>query len=255
MRTIGYAFLLAVFVVTGTAFAQKLTIYTEEVAPYNFTEGNKIVGVSTEVVEAVMNKAGLDYEMVSYPWARTYKLAAERPNSLIFSISRRPKRETTFKWIGVIVPSRHSVFALKSRTDIKIENIDDLRKYTIGTTLGDARETYLLENGFKISDLQRVAGENANVQNYQKLKLGRIHLWPMSEANAYDTVRKSGDDADRQIRKVFLFEAMSKEGYYVASSLQTSDDIVKTIRETLEKFKKTTEYQQILEKWDLDAWL
>lgn len=58
MRTIGYAFLLAVFVVTGTAFAQKLTIYTEEVAPYNFTEANKIVGVSTEVVEAVMNKAG-----------------------------------------------------------------------------------------------------------------------------------------------------------------------------------------------------
>lgn len=255
MRTIGYAFLLAVFVVTGTAFAQKLTIYTEEVAPYNFTEGNKIVGVSTEVVEAVMNKAGLDHEMVSYPWARTYKLAAERPNSLIFSISRRPKRETTFKWIGVIVPSRHSVFALKSRIDIKIENIDDLKKYTIGTTLDDARETYLLENGFKISDLQRVAGKTANLQNYQKLKLGRIDLWPMSEAIAYYIVRKSGDDPDRQIRKVFLFEEMSKGGYYIASSLQTSDDIVKTIRETLEKFKKTTEYQQILEKWDLDVWL
>ena len=255
MKTIGYAFLLAIFVVTGTAFAQKLTIYTEEVAPYNFTEGNKIVGVSTEVVEAVMNKAGLDYEMVSYPWARTYKLATERPNSLIFSISRRPKRETTFKWIGVIVPSRHSVFALKSRIDIKIENIDDLKKYTIGTTLGDARETYLLENGFKISDLQRVAGKTAYVQNYQKLKLGRIDLWPMSEAIAYYIVRKSGDDPDRQIRKVYLFEEMSKGGYYIASSLQTSDDIVKTIRETLEKFKKTTKYQQILEHWDLDAWL
>jgi polar amino acid transport system substrate-binding protein len=255
MRTIGCAFFLAVLVVTGTAFAQKLTIYTEEVAPYNFTEGNNIVGVSTEVVEAVMNKAGLDYEIISYPWARTYKLATERPNSLIFSISRRPKRETTFKWIGVIVPSRHSVFALKSRTDIKIENIDDLKKYTIGTTLDDARETYLLENGFKISDLQRVAGKTANLQNYEKLKLGRIDLWPMSEAIGYYTVRKSGDDPDRQIRKVFLFEEMSKGGYYIASSLQTSDDIVKTIRETLEKFKKTTKYQQILEKWDLDAWL
>ena len=255
MRMIGYAFFLAIFVVTGTAFAQKLTIYTEEFPPYNFTEGNKIVGVSTEVVEAVMNKAGLDYEMVSYPWARTYKLAAERPNSLIFSISRRPKRETTFKWIGVIVPSRHSVFALKSRTDIKIETIDDLKQYTIGTTLGDARETYLLENGSKISDLQRVAGKTANLQNYQKLKLGRIDLWPMSEAIGYYIVRKSGDDPDRQIRKVFLFEEMSKGGYYIASSLQTSDDIVKTIRETLEKFKKTTKYQQILEKWDLDAWL
>ena len=77
----------------------------------------------------------------------------------------------------------------------------------------------------------------------------------MSEAIGYYIVRKSGDDPDRQIRKVFLFEEMSKGGYYIASSLQTSDDIVNTIRETLEKFKKTTEYQQILEKWDLDVWL
>ena len=251
MRTVGYAFSLALFVVAETAFAQKLTIYTEEVAPYNFTEGNKIVGVSTEVVETVMKKAGLGYEMLSYPWARTYKLAAERPNSLIFSISRRPKRETTFKWIGVIVPSRHYVFALKSRLDINIENIDDLKKYAIGTTLDDARETYLLENGFEVNDLQRVSGKTANLQNYQKLKLGRIDLWPMSEAIAYYAVRKSGDDPDTQIRKVFLFEEMSKEGYYIASSLQTSDDIVRTIKETLEKFKKTTEYQQILGNWGI----
>lgn len=253
MRTIGYVLVLTIFMLVGTAFAQKLTIYTEEFPPYNFTEGNKIVGVSTEVVEVVMKKAGLDYEMVSYPWARTYKLAAGSRNSLIFSISRRPKRETTFNWIGVITPSKHSVFALKSRLDLKIENLEDLRKYAIGTTIGDARETYLLENGFWPSDLQRVSGETANLQNYEKLKLGRIDLWPMSEAAAYYTVKKAGDDPDRQIRRVFVFEAMSKEGYYIASSLQTSDDIVRTIRETLEKFKKTTEYQQILEKWDLDA--
>jgi len=251
MRTIGYAVFLAICVIAGAAFAQTLTVYTEEFAPYNFTEGNKLVGVSTEVVETVLKKAGLHYEMVSYPWARTYKLAAERPNSLIFSISRRPKRETTFKWIGVITPSRHSVFALKSRIDIKIEKIDDLKKYTIGTTIGDARETYLLENGFLASDLQRVAGKTANLQNYERLKLGRIDVWPMSEANVYYVVKKTGDDPDTQIRKVFLFEEMSKEGYYIASSLQTSDDIVRRLRETLEEFKNTTEYQQILKKWHL----
>ena len=253
MRTSGYVFLVATLAIAGTAFAQKLTIYTEEFPPYNFTENNKIVGVSTEVVEAVMKTAGLDYEIVSYPWARTYKLAADSPNSLIFSISRRPKRETTFKWIGVITPSKHSVFALKSRLDIKIKKLEDLKAYTIGTTIGDARETYLLENGFWASDLQRVSGGTANLQNYQKLKLGRIDVWPMSEANAYYTVRKSGDDPGEQIRKVFVFEEMSSEGYYIASSLQTPDDIVRTISETLEKFKKTTEYQQILEKWDLDT--
>ena len=73
----------------------------------------------------------------------------------------------------------------------------------------------------------------------------------MSEAIAYYTVRKSGDDPDEKIRKVFTLDEMSREGYYIASSLQTSDDIVRTVMEALEKFKKTTEYQQILEKGGL----
>jgi polar amino acid transport system substrate-binding protein len=234
-------------------FAQKLTIYTEEFPPYNFTEDNEIVGVSTEVVETVMKEAGLDYEIVSYPWARTYKYAKERSNALIFTISRRAKREAYFKWIGIIVPSKHSVFALKSRTDIKIEKIDDMKKYKIGTTIGDARETYLLTNGFEISELQRVGGDDANRRNYQKLKLGRIDIWPMSEANAHYTLRQVGDDPDIEIRKVFLLEEMSKGGYYIASGLQTSDEIVKKIRLALQKFKKTREYRRILEKWGLGA--
>ncbi len=43
--------LVSCIIFSNPLFAQNLTIYTEEVAPYNFTEGNKIVGVSTEVVE------------------------------------------------------------------------------------------------------------------------------------------------------------------------------------------------------------
>ncbi len=245
--------LISCILFSNSLFAQKLTIYTEEFPPYNFTEDDKIVGVSTEVVETVMREAGLDYEIVSYPWARTYKFAKKRPNSLIFSISRRAKREDKFKWIGVIVPSKHSVFALKNRTDIRIDKIDDLKKYKIGTTIGDARETYLLNKGFEIIELQRVGGDDANRRNYEKLKLGRIDLWPMSEANAHYILRQAGDDPDIEIRKVFLLEEMSKGVYYIASGLQTSDEIVKKIRLALQKFKKTREYRRILEKWGLGA--
>jgi ABC-type amino acid transport substrate-binding protein len=46
---------------------------------------------------------------------------------------------------------------------------------------------------------------------------------------------------------------MSKGGYYIASGLQTSDEIVKKIRLALQKFKKTREYRRILEKWGLGA--
>ncbi len=244
---------LAVFTgILNSVFAQQLTIYTEEVAPYNFTRNNKIVGVATEVVEAVMKESGLDYEMISYPWARTYKLAKERPNSLIFSISRRASRETIFTWIDVIVPSKHSVFVLKSRTDIRVDNLVDMKKYRIGTTLGDARETYLLNHGFEKSDLESIGGDYANTRNYEKLKRGRIDLWPMSDAIAYYTVKEFGDDPNRKIRKAFLFEEISREGYYIAANLRTSDQIVEKLRDIIGRFKKTPEYKKILEKWGLN---
>lgn len=158
-----------------------------------------------------------------------------------------------FKWVGIITPSRHSVFALGSRTDINIETLEDLKKHIIGTTIGDAREAYLLNNGFEEGELQRVGGDNANETNYKKLKRGRIDLWPMSEPVAHYIVAQAGDDPGKEIRKVFLFEEMSTGGYYIAASLQTPDEIVSKIRVALEEFKKTSEYKDILEKWGLDA--
>ena len=244
---------VCLILLSTSSFAQQLTIYTEEFPPYNFTEDGKIVGVSMEVVEAVMKEAGLGYKIAIYPWARTYKYTQQRPNSLIFSISRRSKRETEFKWIGIITPSRHAVFALISRTDIQIEKIGDLKNYQIGTTIGDARETFLLNNGFEVGKLHRIGGATANNKNYEKLKLGRIDVWPMPEAVAHYILKQAGDDPDKSIRKVFVFEEMSKGGYYIASGLDTSDEVVNKIRDALENFKKTPKYNDILAKWGLNA--
>ena len=233
------------------ASAQQITLYTEEFPPFNMTENNEVTGVSTEVVANVLGKAGVAYTIESYPWARTYKLAQRGPTSLIYSISRRAKRENLFKWIGIIVPTVQSVFSLKSRTDIDIKELSEMKNYEIGTTLKDARDTYLLNNGFTEDDLRRASGDNSYLLNYKKLKKGRIDLWPMPDAVAFYLVRQAGDDPSTTIHKVFEFEEMSKDGYYIAASLDVPEETVKTIRESLEEFKKTPEYEKILKKWGL----
>jgi polar amino acid transport system substrate-binding protein len=233
------------------ARSQLLTLYTEEFPPFNMTENGKITGVSTAVVEAVMGRSGLQYTIQSYPWARTYKLAQSGATSIIYSISRRAKRENLFKWVGIIVPSVQSVFALKSNMDVEINELADMKKFEIGTVQEDARETFLLNKGFTESDLQRTSGDNAYLLNYRKLKKGRIDLWPMPDAVAFHIVKKAGDDPTSTIRKVFEFKEMSKGGYYIAASPNVPDRTVKTIRVALEAFKKTKEYKGILTKWGL----
>ena len=228
-----------------------MTLYTEEFPPFNVTENNEVTGASTEVVANVMIGAGMVYTIESYPWARTYKLAQKGSNSLIYSISRQAMRENLFKWIGIIVPTVQSVFALKSRTDIDIKELGDMKNYEIGTTLKDARETFLLSNGFTEDDLRRASGDNPYLLNYKKLKKGHIDLWPMPDAVAYHLVKQTGDDPSTTIQKVFEFEEISKDGYYIAASLDVPEETVETIRESLEKFKKTPEYGKILKKWGL----
>ena len=236
---------------SGILQAQTLTIYTEEFPPFNYTNNKQIEGVSTDIVNAIMKKTYFDYTIISIPWARAYKMSQEEPNSLIFSMSRRVKREKLFNWIGIIVPSVHSVFSLKSRDDIEINALDDLKQYQIGTTIEDARETYLVNKGFELSKFQRVAGKSAYLQNYKKLKKERIDVWPMTDAVMNFIVRKAGDEPSKVLKKVYEFSELSTGGYYLAASLSTSDEVVNELKKVLEDFKKTLAYKKILQKWGM----
>lgn len=243
--------LLLVFFAPASA-AGTLKVYTEELPPFSYTLGGELRGVSTAIVRAVLDKAGLDHQIVSLPWARTYKLARETPNALIYSISRREQREGHFKWIAPIIPTvRYSVFALKSRRDIRIERFSDLGKYQIGTTVNDAREVYLLNRGLSVDDLQRVSGSDSHRVNYEKLKRGRIELWPMPDAVMSYVVRDAGDEPGAMLRRVFGFSELTSSGYYLAASLDTPDAVVEQLRAEIQGFTQTDEYEALLDQWGL----
>jgi polar amino acid transport system substrate-binding protein len=248
-----FVFFLSLFCHSVLPAQQSFVINTENFPPMSFEENGKIVGASTEVVERVMKRAELEYVIEMYPWARCYATAKNTPNTLIYPISRRAKREKHFIWIGEVTPAKQSFFALKERSDIQIEKLKDTRKYRIGTTVEDARETYLINKGFKAEDFDRVGGKEGHLKNYKKLKQKRIDLWPMPGAVAYFTVKREGDDPEKTLRKVFEISEISKKGFYLAANLKTPDEVIKKIRKHLEEFKKSPEYDMILRKWDLEG--
>jgi len=243
--------LLSIIFINSSFGAQKLTIFVDEFPPFNYTKNGKIEGLSSDVVRAVLNKTKFDYTITSIPWARAYTMSQTKPNTLIFSILRINKRENLFKWIGIVAPAAYSVYTLKSRDDIKINILDDLKKYQVGTVIKDVHEHYFTTKGFDLDKFQRVAGENAYVQNYKKLLKKRIDVLPMSDAVMNFISKEQGDDPSKIIKKVYTLSAMSVGGASIAASLTTEDELVFEIRKALESFKKTHEYQLILKKWGL----
>jgi len=137
-----------------------IEIVTSEFPPYSYSDKGKITGVGTETVEAVLKDLKMKSTIRIYPWKRGYTKASTEKNILIFTISRTEKREDLFKWVGIVSPNSAAFFKLKNRKDIIVNNLNDAKKYSIGSVIGDARAEYLESEKFTKLSLVK-----ENVQN------------------------------------------------------------------------------------------
>ncbi len=226
--------------------SEPVRIVTEEFPPYNYTDQGRITGLSTDVVEAVLKELRLQGNIQSLPWARAYDTARNTSGVLIYSIGRTPERETLFKWVGVIAPTDYYLYAQPGKA-FKIESLDIAKQYQVGTVNQDVGEHFLVAHGF-------VKGQNLQSSvkyelNYQKLKLGRIDLWIMSELTANHLARHAGDDPTKTLAKVYRINDLSSEGYYMAFGNQTPDATVAQFRKGLDAIKKNGTFDSLKKKW------
>ncbi|MBF0099987.1 MAG: transporter substrate-binding domain-containing protein [Desulfobacterales bacterium] len=231
---------------TSVSYGHTIHVVTEDYPPYNFKENDSIVGVSTEVVRAVLKEAGFEVNILLYPWPRAYNMALENENTIIYSISRTSERETLFKWIGVVAPADNYLFALKKRTDITIQTLDEAKKYMIGTVRDDVADLYLIGKGFEvIKHIERASNYELNMK---KLIGGRIDLWFAAELVGNFFLKKNGYVPEETVRKVYMLDEISGEGLYMAFSKKTSDHTVEICKKALEKIKQNGTYSLILKK-------
>jgi polar amino acid transport system substrate-binding protein len=231
----------------GAVAADEIRIVTEELPPYNMTQDGRLTGMSTEVVEAVLEEIGVQASIQSMPWARAYDIALNTENVLIYSITRTAQREKLFKWVGTVAPMHWYLYALPGR-DIQLKDLDDARQYQIATVKEDAGEQYLVAKGFTLG--KNLQSNNKYAYNYEKLKLGRVDLWISIELNALHLIRQAGEDPDKMVVPALsLPDLGSDDGLNMAFSLQTSDAVVERFRKGLASIRNNGTYDAIAKKW------
>jgi len=227
------------------ARAQELMIVTEEFPPYNYSEQGQAKGVSTKVVQAVLDEIGVEADFVFLPWARAYLTAQNRPNTLIFSIGRIPEREALFEWVGVIAPFRTSLYRLAQRDDITINSLDDAKQYVIGVSVEDVIFQYLKSKAFSNLD---IVGED--IFNIRKLALGRLDLVAYDEAS-FQHMLVSEEMDPAIFDRVFRLEDISGN-LYMAFQKDTDPELIAKFRGGLAAIKANGTYEQILASFRLD---
>src|SRR4051812_5395894 len=81
------------------AQAADVTAYAEDSPPYHYLKDGAVTGLATELLLAGCTKAAISCEVVILPWARAHAFASTRPNTILFSLVRRPDRERDFLWL------------------------------------------------------------------------------------------------------------------------------------------------------------
>ncbi|MBB2485972.1 transporter substrate-binding domain-containing protein [Mitsuaria sp. WAJ17] len=232
----------------GAPTEEGLRIVTEELPPYNFGSASGaqgMTGLSTQVVQAVLQQLQLSVPIQSMPWARAYELARLNKDVLVYSIGRSAEREALFKWVGTIAPTDFYLFS-HARHPVTLRRLEEARPYQVATVNEDIGEQFLEARGFvKGLNLQSSVRYE---HNYDKLRRGRVDLWIMTELAARYIARRSGDDPDRALHKSLALPELGS-AWYMAFGNKTSDAQVERFRAALDEVKRSGLYDQILQRW------
>lgn len=243
MKCLIIILVLATSLIT-TSFANDLKVATEEFPPLNYSENGKIKGISTEVVEAVLARAGITAGIEIYPWARCYRMVLEQPNVMAFSMGRTPEREDLFIWIGPIAPPiKTAFFKLKQRGDILLTSLVEAKKYKIGVVRDSGGHKVLLAEGFE--DEANLFPVSTIEQNLKKLFSGRIDFLFYNNMTVLTKTKELGQPPS-QLEEALVFGQFET---YMALNKNTDKATVTKMRTAFEQIRSDGIIRDIEKKY------
>jgi polar amino acid transport system substrate-binding protein len=245
IRTCVFIFFICLLFSMPCSAAHSLSILTEEYPPFNFTQNGEVTGFTTQVVQEIIRRLGIDDNIEVVPWARGYERLRTEPNVVLFSTARTAERESLFHWVGPIYTEHLSFYARK--TDIRPINSLQAAKETrsIATYRADYGEQTLQSLGFTNLD-----SSNNPQSCVRKLMSGRADLWFVSNIGASKIAFEAGIDSE-EIKEVFTYKQSSS---YIAFSKQTSLTTVQQWQKTLDEMKVDGTFRWLAQRWlSLDA--
>jgi polar amino acid transport system substrate-binding protein len=234
----------AAVVAAGSAAAQSLRFVTEESYPFQYMDNKTLKGMAVDVVSEMAKRAGIaaEYELMS--WKDAYERAQRDRSTCVYSTARLENRERLFHWVGPIVENRWAAFA-KQGAKQKPKALADLRYVRVGVLDGDAKATYLMDNGIAAA-LNRVSDDALNPPKLtaDKNEPGKIDVWVTGYYSAKAVAAKT---ATSDIEHLFTFETSPN---YLACNFGVKKEQLDKLSAALASMKKDGTWEKIVAPYD-----
>jgi|SRR5690554_1182025 len=240
--------LLGLMLMASNANAsEELRIYTEQYPPYNMTTNGQpfahktedISGLCTDVLKALLAHTDLKYSIKLRALNFGLNRAGEHPDHAIYCVSKTESREPSFDWVGPLASIKWTLFA-KPGSSIKLNKLEDARKYRIGGYNGDVMTGYLDEKGFDVYPISN------NGLNARRLENDQIHLWVADGLAGPYLAADTADVTDLESVLVFRETPM-----YLAVNKETDPETLKALHAAYQKLVESGEKEAISQAYGL----
>ncbi len=208
--------------------------------PYNFVDGDRVVGLDAEIVAAMVKQAGAEVDFEPQPWTRVQDMLERGVVDAAFQFVGRPDRFEKYFMIG---PHRmgQTVFAARSGRDIPVRDLNELRGYRIGTVRG-----YTYGAAFDgATHLTRDMTAGDNLQLVRMLAAGRVDLIIGDREALTHFARSAGLHEQMQV----LQPAFSEVPRYIAVP-RSKPEIAARLDKALADLRRNGGLAEILKRWE-----
>lgn len=224
--------------------ARELVAYTENLPPLNYADKGQAQGFSTELLKAMAAEAGLRLRIEVLPWQRSVQEAARRPDSVLFSLTRTPERETQYRWVGPISPRRILVYRLSQRADAHPASLKQLNGLRLGVARDSASAKQLIADGLRPEVELELGLDDAT--NLRKLLAGRMDLIVLLDWAAAWHLR------ELKLPYATLTPVLSldaEKSYWYGLPPDTDPALVKRLQDALDRIKRDGRYDRLRQRY------
>ncbi|MCG8569402.1 MAG: transporter substrate-binding domain-containing protein [Spirochaetes bacterium] len=227
-------------------FSGHYKFVTIEFFPLEYTDSmGKVKGIAVEIVENIMRNLGHTIEIEVYPWTRSLLLVKLGKADAIFTAYQNPEREMYLDYSKeVLIWQIIYFYKLRSKKIGFSGNLTDLKDYRIGvvSTISYGQIFDELRKELMIDTAPSLE------VSLNQLLIGRVDIIPSNTYVGDNTVMKLG--LENEVKKLSV--PLEKVPSFIAfSKIKKLTNLRDQFDIEFKRFKKSKEYQHILDKYGI----